>query len=209
MSSTKSISAFSSSIKSINISTEKQKHHKKAHSKNKHKGAVKETSVDRVSVHMKEVYKSLGTMAEEVLKKLNEVIHQYSDQNIQDLKPEEHTPEATAQRIVDGVAGFFSVFKAQNPDLGDEELVNKFMETIKRGINQGYSEAMGILKDTGALEFDSVKSGIEQTMELVDEKLKGLEEELRKSLGLPPKEAKETTEATESTEGKEAAVVNE
>ena len=103
---------------------------------------------------------------------------------IQSLKPEDVTPEATAERIVKGATGFFDIFAKQNPELQGEELLKKFMDTIKSGIDQGYNEAYGTLKDLGAFEFDGVEGGINQTKDLIAKKLDEYEAQMRKTLGI-------------------------
>ncbi len=143
---------------------------------------------DKVDVSMKEVYKSLTVLAQNVLDKLQELIGDQIPGGITALKPEDHTSEKTAQRIVDGTTALFSVFAKQNSDLEGEELISKFMSTIRGGIETGYNEAAGILGDIGAFDIDGVKSGIDQTMKLVDEKLKAFEDNYRKQNGLAVQE---------------------
>lgn len=62
------------------------------------------------------------------------------------------------------------------------------MDTIRGGIKEGYNQAMGTLSDIGALQFDGVQSGIDQTMKLVDEKLKAFETQWRKDNGVTTKD---------------------
>ena len=143
-------------------------------------------SVDRSDASMKEIYKSLTAVAEEVLRKLEKILGKDLPGGISSLVPEEHTAEKTSQRIVDGVTALLPVFAKQNPELEGAELLNKFMETIRGGIDQGYTEAMGILGDIGALDFEGVESGIAETMRLVDEKLKAFADSYLKKIGVNP-----------------------
>lgn len=55
------------------------------------------------------------------------------------------------------------------------------MATIRKGIDEGYKQAASILGDLGAFEIDGIKSGIEETMRLVEEKLKAFEKSYGKS----------------------------
>ena len=137
---------------------------------------------DPVGVDLSQVYKSLTILGDTIVQKLNELLKKDLPDGIGSLKPEEHTPEATAQRIVDGSTALFQVFAKQNKGLEGEDLLDTFMSTIRGGIKQGYGEASGILGDLGALDIDGVKSGIEETMRLVEEKLKAFEDNYRKSL---------------------------
>lgn len=134
-----------------------------------------------------QVFKALSVTAREVVAKLNELLAAKLPNGLEGLKPEDTTPEATAERIVSGATSYFEVFKRQNPNLSDEELLNRFLSTIRGGIDRGYSEAVGTLEGLGAFEFEGVKSGVEKTRQLVDEKLAAFEAFKREELGLAPK----------------------
>ena len=68
------------------------------------------------------------------------------------------------------------------------------MKTIRGGIDSGYRDAAAVLGDIGAFEIDGVKSGIEETMRLVEEKLKAFEDNYRKQNGLTAASEGEQTE---------------
>lgn len=154
--------------------------------KGKAKGLAKghNKAIDRVNVNLKSVSKSLTILAEEVVRKLNELLITKLPEGIESLKPEEHTAEATANRIVSGSTAFLPVFAKQNPELQGEDLIAAFMDTIRGGIKQGYNQAVGILGDIGAFEIDGVESGIQETMRLVEEKLVAFETAYRRDNGI-------------------------
>ncbi len=131
---------------------------------------------------------SLNLTAQEIVEKINELLKDKLPEGVESLDPSEVTPEKTATRIADGAIALFSAYKAQNPNLSEEELLDGFMETIRGGIKQGYEEAAGILEGLGAFDFEGVKAGIEETMKLVEEKLQKFESEVRTSFA-----AKEVT----------------
>ena len=81
------------------------------------------------------------------------------------------SPEATAQRIVSLSTGFFEAFKAQNPNEDEAVLLERFMETIGKGVEQGFKEAREILDGLQVLEGD-IANNIDKTYELVQEGLK-------------------------------------
>lgn len=149
---------------------------------------------DRVDLDMKGIYKSLTVFADEVLKKLDELLKNDLPDGVRSLKPEDHTPEKTADRIVSGVLNLFDVYKNQNPEKEGEDLIKSFLSTVKGGIKQGHDDAMKVLGDIGALDFEGVEDGISKTMELVESKLNDWEknklEELNasKNEAAPPKE---------------------
>lgn len=154
----------------------------KAKKQRKHGAAGK--AEDTVNAGMDKIYKSLTVLADKVLNKLDELLKNDLPEGVRSLNPEDHTPEKTAERIVSGVVGLFGVYARQNPELEGEELIDSFMAEVKKGIQTGYEDAVGILDGLGAFEFDGVKSGIEETMRLVDEKLNAFSNQLKEQFGL-------------------------
>jgi hypothetical protein len=142
---------------------------------------------DSSSASIDDLYKGLSISADKIIEKLNELLKKDLPDGIQSLKPEEVTPEATADRIVTGVTGFFEVFAKQNSDLSPEALLEKFMSEVRKGVDAGYDDASQILDNLGAFQFDGVKDGIEKTKGLIEEKLKAFETQKRQDLGLDPK----------------------
>lgn len=135
---------------------------------------------------VEELYKSLTLTADEIVAKINEQLKIELPEGVQSLKPEEVTPEATADRIVKGVTAFFDIFAKQNSSLDAEALLNKFMSEIRKGVEQGYGEAIDILRGLGAFEFAGVEEGVRTTKVLIDEKLAVYEKKKREELGLAP-----------------------
>lgn len=109
--------------------------------------------------------------AREILARINEELKDELPEGVESLDPNDYTPEATADRIVAGVTAFFDVFARQNKELQGDELVDAFIETVKRGVQKGYDEAYKILEGIGAFEVEGVREGIEQTKILVESKL--------------------------------------
>jgi hypothetical protein len=162
------------------------------------RASFKSTSEDQVDVGIDDLSKALSVKADKIISKLNELLKSKLPDGIQSLKPEDTTPEATADRIVQGATAFFDVFAKQNPDLSPEELLTKFMDTIRGGIQSGYDDASKTLEDLGAFEFDGVKSGIEKTKELIEKKLQAFETQKRKDLGLDSQLAQDVASNTSS-----------
>lgn len=146
-------------------------------------------SGDIISTDLSDLYKNLTVTGQQVIDKLNEILKAKLPNGLQSLKPEEVTSEATADNIVNGATSFFQLFADQNPTLQGEELLNKFMETIRGGIQAGYDSADKTLKDLGAYQFEGVQSGIDETKKLVEEKLVAFESFMREKLGLPTKDS--------------------
>lgn len=148
-------------------------------------GAAKRNE-DKVDVSFQDLYKALSLSAKQIVDKINALLGNKLPDGVQSLKPEDVTPEATAERIVKGSTAFFDIFAKQNPNLSGEELLNRFMDTIRGGIAQGYGEAFRILEGLGAFEYEGVKKGVEETKRLIDEKLAAYETSMREKLGLQP-----------------------
>ncbi len=166
---------------------------------------IRNENSDKVSLSFDELYKGLSLTGRNIIDKLNELLKEKLPAGIQSLNPEDVTPEATANRIVKGSTAFFEVFAKQNPNLSGEELLNKFMSTIRGGIKSGYEDAASTLEGLGAFEFDGVKEGIEETMRLVEEKLNAFESSKREELGINSKVEENSAEFTKTEVLKTAA----
>jgi len=76
------------------------------------------------------------------------------------------SPEATADRIVAFSTQFLASYREQHPEMGEEESLTTFVELIRGGIEQGFSEAKDVLGSLKVLEGD-IASNIDKTYELV------------------------------------------
>ena len=115
--------------------------------------------------------KPLALLYKTVLEALKEYVEPVLGENaIEDAYESglDVSPEATADRIVTQSTAFFSAFAAQdrNKGLSEEEQVDRFLEVIGGGIDQGFKEARDILDSLGVLEGD-IASNIDKTYELV------------------------------------------
>lgn len=122
--------------------------------------------------------------ADDIVKKLNELLKDKLPKGIERLDPKDTTPDATATHIVDGLGALFTAYQKSNPELQGEELIKRFIDAAKKGVEAGYSDAVGTLKDLGAFNFEGVESSVKETKQLLDDKLKVFEDNLRKQLGL-------------------------
>ena len=155
---------------------------------------------DSSSVNFQDLYKSLTITAKEIVDKINEKLSASLPDGVQSLKPEDVTPEATADRIVKGVVGLYSIYAKQNKGLEGEDLLISFIDTVKSGIDAGYSDAIGILENLGAFHYDGVREGLAKTRSLIDEKLAKFETEKRSELGLAPHKDTAPPKATSTTD---------
>lgn len=104
-----------------------------------------------------------------------------SQDNLDKHGIEHWNPQNTAQRIVSGATQFLDGFKAIHPELEGDALMEKYMEVVGGGLQQGFSEAQGILGDLEV--FDGlVADKFNSTVNLVE---RGMENFRREYLGLP------------------------
>jgi hypothetical protein len=85
------------------------------------------------------------------------------------------SPEATAGRIVSLTTAMFGRYQDSNPELAFDAQVNRFVEIIAGGIEQGFSEARDILDGLGVLDGingANIGANIDRTFDLVQQGLK-------------------------------------
>jgi hypothetical protein len=128
--------------------------------------------------------KPLHLLFASAIEKLNELLAPELGENaIQQAAktPDEFTPEKTAERIVSLTTGFFASYSEQHPEMSQEEQLNSFLEVIGSGIDQGFSEARGILTDLSVLDGD-IADGVDKTYELVQQGLEAFRETIMGSI---------------------------
>lgn len=153
------------------------------------------TGASSTGPDFQQLYQALSLTAREIVDKINEQIKVSLPAGVQSLKPEDVTPEATAERIVTGVTAFFDIYAKQHKNLQGEDLVNSFLSEVRKGVDKGYSEAFDILKSLGAFKFEGVQEGIEKTKSLIDQKLEVFGNEKKKELGTAPKAGEEASKS--------------
>ncbi len=90
------------------------------------------------------------------------------------------SPEATAGRIVSLTTGLFSLYQDQNPDLSQDQQLDRFLEVIGGGIDTGFGEAREILDGLGVLEGE-IASNIDKTYTLVQEGLQAFRDSFNRT----------------------------
>ncbi|MYM96742.1 DUF5610 domain-containing protein [Duganella vulcania] len=109
----------------------------------------------------------LSVLLKTALTGINEALKDdFGDNAIQKAVSQDNTPEGTASRIVSLSTAFYDAFKQQHPGEDGDAVLNKFMETLKKGVDQGFKEARGVLDGLKVLNGD-VASNIDKTYELV------------------------------------------
>lgn len=62
------------------------------------------------------------------------------------------SPDATADRIVGFATAFYQKYSEQNPDMPEEERLDKFLALVGGGVDKGFEDAKGILDGLGVLK---------------------------------------------------------
>lgn len=122
---------------------------------------------------------ALALLYKTVLEGINEQLKdEFGSNAIQgaSLQGLDFSPEATAERIVQGSTGFFDAYYANHQDLSLEEARSAFAEIIKSGIDRGFEEARLILGQLQVLE-GNIAANINQTYDLVQQSLKAFVEQ--------------------------------
>jgi len=96
------------------------------------------------------------------------------------------SPDATAQRIFGFASGLLGVFRDQNPELSEAELIDKFESTVRGGVDDGYGQAIEILQ--GLSVGEEVLNTAQTTIEKVHGLFDNFFAELRAQLA-PPTDA--------------------
>lgn len=109
----------------------------------------------------------LALLLKSAITGINEALKgQYGDDAIQNAVAQDNTAQGTADRIVSLSTGFFEAYKQQHPDEDEAVALDKFMSTIRGGMEKGFQEARDILQGLKVLNGD-VAGNIDQTYELV------------------------------------------
>ena len=93
------------------------------------------------------------------------------------------SPEAAAERIVGLSTVFYGEFKARHPGKDEETVLTNFVDNIYSSIKKGFAEARDILEGLDVLE-GGIANNIDQTFELIQEKLAVFESMIRERDGL-------------------------
>lgn len=80
------------------------------------------------------------------------------------------SPEATADRIVSRSTALYSRFEKRHVNEVPQAVLDRFIDTIRGGIEEGFSEATEILSSLGVFEGD-IEANVKLTFDLIVEKL--------------------------------------
>lgn len=115
--------------------------------------------------------KSMTLLYRAAVDKLNEMLEpELGPDAIAQAQQQDQSSEAVANRIVSLSTALFERYAAKYPNKDPETLVQDFVATIRKGFEQGYGEATGILQGLSVWEEGGpVRTAIERTYSLVQQ----------------------------------------
>ena len=116
---------------------------------------------------------SLALLFNTAIDKINEQLAPELGENAIQKAHEEGldvSPEATAERIVSLSTLSYQAFKTNHKNEDEAIIIEKYIDIISSGIDQGFGEARTILDGLEVLDGD-IATNIDKTYELVQEKL--------------------------------------
>lgn len=132
---------------------------------------------DRVSISAESALRLSNKILETAMGQQMKASFLAAGVNLSDGVGMDFSPEATAKRIASFATGLLGVFRQQNPNLSETEVVDKFEETIRGAVDKGYQEAQQML---GTMNLPgSATSQSAQTMGLVHQQFDDFFAELR------------------------------
>jgi hypothetical protein len=111
----------------------------------------------------------LSLVLKTALTGINEALKDdFGDNAIQNAVSQDNTPEGTAGRIVSLSTAFYEAYKQQHSGEDETETLNNFIDTLKKGVDQGFKEARDVLQGLKVLNGD-VAGNIDKTYDLVQQ----------------------------------------
>jgi hypothetical protein len=186
---------FSSNVNSNTVQSDKSAVSTITETKAQQNVAILQASLD-VSIQSKN--QPLALLLKSAINGINELLKpQFGDNAIQAAASQDNTPAGTAGRIVSLSTGFYEAFKQQHTGENANDVLTKFMSTIRSGFEKGAKEAQGILNGMGVLNGD-IASNIDKTLELVRNGYTDFEAAMRNSLSSATNESSATPPAKPS-----------
>ena len=99
--------------------------------------------------------------------------------DLEDAEGLDMSVDATAQRIFEGIVGLFDVYKRQNPDQSETDVVAGFERTVRAGAKAGFGEAYEIISGLNVPEatLAQARDTMDALESLLDEHFAALRQE--------------------------------
>lgn len=108
---------------------------------------------------------------QQILATLNEHLEINGAARIETLDASEFTPEKVADRILGFIGAALNMAKSKG---ADEEKLQEIMAQVRKGVEEGFKEARGILEGLGILKGE-IKANADKTYDLIQQGLDRLE----------------------------------
>ena len=145
------------------------------------KSTAQTQATDKVTNSSREPGYGLRVYSQTTLDQLKSIVNEAAQYLNVDLNTVDVTPEGTANTIANFAISMYGLYKQQNPDLSEEEAPSKYDEMIRGAIDTGFNEALKILGGLG-INDEQTMSGIQQTYDLIQQKLDNFFETKRAEL---------------------------
>jgi hypothetical protein len=139
-------------------------------------------SVDRVNLSTKMSVDDINRLLESEVGKKVKQLFEDADINPAAVADTDWSPEAVADRIFRGSTGLFEIWRGQHSEMSEKELVDSFEKVLRKSVDQGASEAVGLISARNFDDEDALIQTAEDTIALVHQKFDDYFADLRDKL---------------------------
>jgi hypothetical protein len=100
------------------------------------------------------------------------------------------TPDSTGKFVVDGIKALYETYKKQFGGALTEDQSKNFFSNVEKGVDSGYNDALGLIKEIGADKVPGVMKDVEDARIAINRELSAFKEDLMKSFKSPSPAAK-------------------
>jgi len=90
------------------------------------------------------------------------------------------TPDSTGKFVVDGIKALFERYKKQFGESLTEEQAKNFFANVDKGVDSGYNDALGTIKEIGAYKVTGVMKDVEDARIAINRELSAFKEDVMK-----------------------------
>jgi len=116
------------------------------------------------------------------------------------------TPDSTGKFVVDGIKGLYERYKKQFGGSLTEDQAKNFFSNVDKGVDSGYNDALGTIKEIGADKVTGVMKDVENARIAINRELSAFKEDVMKEFktsssgakegSAPPEQKSETSVST-------------
>jgi hypothetical protein len=91
------------------------------------------------------------------------------------------TPDSTGKFVIAGIKALYERYKKQFGDSLTEDQAKNFFSNVEKGIDSGYNDALGTIKEIGADKITGVMKDVEDARIAINRELTSFREEVMKN----------------------------